>query len=95
MRSARVFVSPPPPRRIGRGGGSRHFLTSGGVAARLRSALAAPILALPALASAPAAAQTLTITATGNCGGTPANCATPGNRNGDRDTHLPLAPPSV
>ena len=62
---------------------------------RLRSPLIALILALPALASAPAAAQTVTISASGNCGGTPANCGTPGNRNGDRDTHLPLAPPSV
>ena len=41
------------------------------------------------LASTPAAAQTLTISATGNCGGTPANCGTPGNRNGDRDTTWP------
>ena len=62
---------------------------------RLRSALVALVLASPALASAPAAARTVTIAASGNCGGTPANCGTPGNRNSNRDTHLPLAPPSV
>ncbi len=39
--------------------------------------------------SAPAAAQTVTIAATGNCAGTPANCGTSGNRNGDRDTAWP------
>ena len=44
---------------------------------------------MAALASAPAAAQTLTISATGNCGGTPANCGASGNRNGDRDTNWP------
>ena len=37
------------------------------------------------LASAPAAAQTATISASGNCGGTPANCGT----SGDRDTTWP------
>ncbi len=41
------------------------------------------------MASAPAAAQTLTITASGDCAGTPANCGTSGNRNGDRDTTWP------
>ena len=41
------------------------------------------------MASAPAAAQTVTISASGNCGGTPANCGTPANRNGDRDTTWP------
>ena len=41
------------------------------------------------LVSAPAAAQDFTISVTGNCGGTPANCGTPGNRNGDRDTTWP------
>ena len=84
-----VFVSPPPPppppRSIGRGHGSRGSLTSGGSAARLRTALAALVLALVALASAPAAAQTVTISAFGNCGGTPANCGT----GGDRDTTWP------
>ena len=44
---------------------------------------------MAALASAPAAAQTVTIAATGNCAGTPANCGTSGNRNGDRDTTWP------
>ena len=37
----------------------------------------------------PAAAQTVTISASGNCAGTPANCGTSGNRNGDRDTTWP------
>ena len=37
----------------------------------------------------PAAAQTVSISATGNCAGTPANCGTSGNRNGDRDTTWP------
>ena len=41
------------------------------------------------LAFAPAAAQTVTIAATGNCAGTPANCGTSDNRNGDRDTTWP------
>ena len=41
------------------------------------------------LASAPAAAQTLTISVAGNCAGAPANCGTSGNRNGDRDTTWP------
>ena len=41
------------------------------------------------LASAPASAQTVTIAATGNCAGTPANCGTSDNRNGDRDTTWP------
>ena len=44
---------------------------------------------MAALASAPATAQTVTISATGNCAGTPANCGTTGNRNGDRDTTWP------
>ena len=44
---------------------------------------------MAALASAPAAAQTVTISASGNCGGTPANCGTASNRNGDRDTTWP------
>ena len=44
---------------------------------------------MAALASAPAAAQDFTISVTGNCGGTPANCGTPSNRNGDRDTTWP------
>ena len=78
-----VFVSPPPPPRVGRGGGSHRSLTCGG-SARLRAALAALVLALIALAS-PVAAQTVTIAATGNCGGTPANCGT----SGDRDTTWP------
>ena len=84
-----VLVSPPPPPRVGRSGGSRRSLICGGSAARLRAALAALVLALAALASAPAAAQTVTIAATGNCAGTPANCGTSGNRNGDRDTTWP------
>ena len=33
--------------------------------------------------------MTVTISAEGNCGGTPANCGTSGNRNGDRDTTWP------
>ena len=37
----------------------------------------------------PAAAQDFTISATGNCAGTPAHCGTSGNRNGDRDTSWP------
>ena len=37
----------------------------------------------------PAAALDFTISASGNCGGTPTNCGTPGNRNGDRDTTWP------
>ena len=37
----------------------------------------------------PAAAQTVTISASGNCAGTPANCGTSSNRNGDRDTTWP------
>ena len=37
----------------------------------------------------PAAAQTVTIAATGKCSGTPANCGTSGNRNGDLDTTWP------
>ena len=85
-----VFVSPPPPPpRVGRSGGGRRSLTCGGRAARLRAALAALVLALAALASAPAAAQTLTISVAGNCAGTPANCGTSGDRNGDRDTTWP------
>ena len=44
---------------------------------------------MAALASAPAAAQTLTISVAGNCAGTPANCGTSGDRNGDRDTTWP------
>ena len=44
---------------------------------------------MAALASAPAGAQTVTIAASGNCGGTPANCGTASNRNGDRDTTWP------
>ena len=95
MRGARMFVTPP--RRIGRGipgaSSSRRSLTSGGnAAARFPSplaALAAFVLALAGLASMPAAAQTVTLTATGNCGGTPANCGTSANRNGDRDTTWP------
>ena len=71
------------------GRGSRRSLTSGGSAARLLSALAAFACTLAALSSAPAAAQTVIISATGNCGGTPANCGTPTNRNGDRDTTWP------
>ena len=54
-----------------------------------RSALAALVLALAALGAAPATAQTLSISATANCGGTPANCGTSDNRNGDRDTTWP------
>ena len=34
-------------------------------------------------------AQTVTISASGNCSGTPANCGTSDNRNGDRDTTWP------
>ena len=49
-----------------------------------RSALAALVLALAALGAAPATAQTLSISATANCGGTPANCGTSDNRNGDK-----------
>ena len=64
-------------------------MTSGGAAAHLRAALAACVLASAALASAPAAAQDFTISVSGNCGGTPANCGTPANRNGDRDTTWP------
>ena len=41
------------------------------------------------MASTPAVAQTLAISATANCGGTPANCGTSDNRNGDRDTTWP------
>ena len=37
----------------------------------------------------PATAQTVTVSASGNCAGTPANCGTTGNRNGDRDTTWP------
>ena len=37
----------------------------------------------------PVAAQTLTIAVSGNCGGTPANCGTSDNRDGDRDTTWP------
>ncbi len=33
--------------------------------------------------------QTVTIAPRGNCGGTPANCGTPADRNGDRDTVWP------
>ena len=44
---------------------------------------------MAALASAPSAAQTVTISASGNCAGTPANCGTSSNRNGDRDTTWP------
>ena len=90
--SGGVFVSPPPPPpppESRRSGGGRRSLTCGGRAARLRAALAALVLALAALASAPAAAQTLTISVAGNCAGTPANCGTSGNRNGDRDTTWP------
>ena len=78
--------------RIGRGSGSPHSLTSDGSAAHFPSplaALAVLVLALAALVSAPAAAQTVSISASGNCGGTPANCGTPDNRNGDRDTTWP------
>ena len=61
-----VFVSPPPPPpRVGRGGGSRRSLTCGGSAARLRAALAALVVALVALASAPATGQTVTVSASG------------------------------
>ena len=73
MRSARVFVAPSP-RRIGRGYGSHRSLIRGGNAARLRFpfatlatpvALAALVCALAAFASAPALAQTVTISASG------------------------------
>ena len=37
----------------------------------------------------PATAQTVTVSASGNCAGTSANCGTTGNRNGDRDTTWP------
>ena len=47
------------------------------------------MLALAALASASSAAQTVTVSAIGNCGGTQANCGTASNRNGDRDTTWP------
>ena len=85
-----VFVSPPPPPppRNGRGHGSRRSLTSGG-SARLRAAFVTFVLALAALASASSAAQTVTVSAIGNCGGTQANCGTASNRNGDRDTTWP------
>ena len=45
---------PPPPEASGQGHGSRRSLTSGGHAARLRTALAALVLAWAALASTPA-----------------------------------------
>ena len=70
--------------REGSGCGSHRSLTSGGSVGRLRAALA-----LTALASTPAIAQTLTISATANCGCTLANCGTSDNRNGDRDTTWP------
>ena len=41
------------------------------------------------MASASSAAQTVTVSAIGNCGGTQANCGTASNRNGDRDTTWP------
>ena len=75
MRNTLV-LSPPPPKN-GRGYGSRRSLTSGGVAAI--------VFVVVALASTPAAAQTVTVSATGNCGGIPANCGT----GGDRDTSWP------
>ena len=37
----------------------------------------------------PAAAQTVTVSASGNCGGTAANCGTADKRDGDRDTNWP------
>ena len=85
--NTRLFV--PPPEASGGARGSRRSLTFGGDAARLRAALAALVLTLVALASTSAAAQTITISASGNCGGTPANCGTADNRNGDRDTAWP------
>ena len=67
-----------------------HVRTANGLQAAngLQRALAALVLALAALASAPAAAQTavtVTMFAEGNCGGNPANCGT----SGDRDTTWP------
>ncbi len=61
-------------------------LARGGTTARSRSPLATCFgAALAAFASAPAAAQTVTLSVSGNCGGTPSNCGT----NGDRDTTWP------
>ena len=79
-----VCKPPPPPRKTGRG--SRRSLISGGNAA---THFPSPLAVLAALGAAPAAAQTITISATGNCAGTPANCGAGGNRNGDRDTAWP------
>ena len=39
--------------------------------------------------AAPAAAQTVTVSASGNCGGTATNCGTADKRDGDRDTTWP------
>ena len=47
------------------------------------------ILALSLFITLPAAAQTVSLSASGNCAGTPANCGTPSNRNGDRDPARP------
>ena len=47
------------------------------------------ILALSLFITLPAQAQTVSLSASGNCAGTPANCGTAGDRNGDRDPARP------
>ena len=85
---------PPPHEKSEQGSGSRRALTNGGFAARVRAALdacfgaslAALVLALAAFASAPAAAQTISIAA--DCivpGSTMSSCGA----SGDRDTTWP------